>query len=222
MALLMFSLFLLFIREPSILESIVEVLLLLTMIALPISWVFLLLNRQWWKFISSVVAAIVIFLVLSLPIGIAAMSTPDGFGKEHPIPDGLEYNLPFAEDSCSIVSVDSLNTNTYLNVWKGVQGGMYKYDFYYGPLPAGDIYLRCFEVTKNIPLSEDRLTESSRVNIGSTTSFIKLANKQEFTIYEGDWGDYYAARIEVWYKNAATKQEKKLHEKVYRVEGWMR
>jgi hypothetical protein len=99
---------------------------------------------------------------------------------------------------------------------------MYKYDFYYGPLPAGDIYLRCFEVTKNIPLSEDRLTESSRVNIGSTTSFTKLANKQEFTIYEGDWGDYYAARIEVWYKNAATKQEKKLHEKVYRVEGWMR
>ena len=35
-------------------------------------------------------------------------------------------------------------------------------------------------------------------------------------------GDYYAARIEVWHRNAETKQEMKLLEKVYRVEGWMR
>ena len=77
-------------------------------------------------------------------------------------------------------------------------------------------------MTENIPLSEDRLEERSRVEIDSTTSFTKLVNKQEFTIYEGDWEDYYAARVEVWYRNAATKQERKLLEKVYRVEGWMR
>lgn len=46
--------------------------------------------------------------------------------------------------------------------------------------------------------------------------------QQEFTIYEGDWGDYYAARIEVWHKDAQTGMERKLMEKVYRVEGWMR
>lgn len=49
-----------------------------------------------------------------------------------------------------------------------------------------------------------------------------LKSRKRFTIYEGDWGDYYAARIEVWHKDAATGEETKLCEKTYRVEGWMR
>ncbi|MBP5375589.1 MAG: hypothetical protein J6Y38_04560 [Bacteroidaceae bacterium] len=47
-------------------------------------------------------------------------------------------------------------------------------------------------------------------------------DKQEFTIYEGVWDDYYAARVEVWFKDAETRKERKLVEKVYRVEGWQR
>ena len=35
-------------------------------------------------------------------------------------------------------------------------------------------------------------------------------------------GIYYAAKIEVWHKDAKTGRETKLMEKVYRVEGWMR
>jgi len=118
--------------------------------------------------------------------------------------------------------VNPHDVNTYLSIRNGMQGGIYTYDFYYGPLPAGEIFLRCFEVTENIPLSEDRLTRSSKVKINRTKSFSKLVNEQQFTIYEGVWKDYYAARIEVWFKNAATQEEKKLVEKVYRVEGWQR
>ena len=172
---------------------------------------------KYWYILPLVLA----LLMLSLTM-LFTQSISDGFGKDHPIPDGLECNIPLVEDSCSTSPVDSLDSNTYLVIWNDIQGGMYKYDFYYGPLPAGEIFLRCFEVTENIPLSEDRLEERSRVEIDSTTSFTRLVNKQEFTIYEGDWEDYYAARVEVWYRNAATKQEQKLLEKVYRVEGWMR
>lgn len=43
--------------------------------------------------------------------------------------------------------------------------------------------------------------------------------KQSFTSNEGDFEDYYAARIAVWHRNAKTKEESKLVEKVYRVEG---
>lgn len=222
LALLMSSLLLLFTDAPSILETIVGSLLLFTLIVLPVSWVILLMNKQWWKFFFSFVGTIIVLCVLSLPLMIVAMSSPDGFGKDHPIPEGLEYYLPLSADSCSTVSVDSLDADTYLNIWNDCQGGIYKYDLYYSSLPAGEIYLRCFEVTKNIPLSEDRLSESSRVVIDSTASFSKVVNQQVFTIYEGDWEDYYAARVEVWYKNAATKEDKKLLEKVYRVEGWMR
>ncbi len=80
----------------------------------------------------------------------------------------------------------------------------------------------CFEVTKNLPLSETRISKESRVEIKPTNSFSKVVDQQRFFIYEGVWGDYYAARIEVWFKDAKTKEEKKLLEKVYRVEGWMR
>ena len=56
----------------------------------------------------------------------------------------------------------------------------------------------------------------------ATKSFTRLVEKQEFVIYEGDWGDYYAVRVEVWRKDSATRKEHKLMEKVYRMEGWMR
>ena len=118
------------------------------------------------------------------------------------------------------MTVDSLDADSYLQLWGDY--GCYEYDFYYGALPAGEIFLRCYEATKNIPLSEDGLPESSKVRIDSTHSFSKLADKARFKIYEGEFGDYYAARVEVWYRNAATGKEKKLMEKTYRVDGWQR
>ena len=222
LTLLMLSLMMLFTQSPSVIESVIGILLLIILITLLISWIVLCINKKWWKFLASFLITILDICFLGLPLSLFATLGPDGFGKDHPIPDGLKCNIPLVEDSCSTAPVDSLDSNTYLVIWNDIQGGMYKYDFYHGPLPAGEIFLRCFEVTENIPLSEDRLEESSRVEIDSTTSFSKLVNKQEFTIYEGDWEDYYAARVEVWHRNAATKQERKLLEKVYRIEGWMR
>ena len=59
-------------------------------------------------------------------------------------------------------------------------------------------------------------------NLTKTVGDKTLFQNIEFTIYEGDWEDYYAARIEVWHKDASTQKETKLLEKVYRVDGWMR
>ena len=146
----------------------------------------------------------------------------DDFGKKHPIPDGMEYSIPFPNNSYPTAIIDSLASDAFLQIWEGLQGGIYEYDFYYSPLPAGDIFLRCYEAMENIPLSESRIPERSSVSIDSSECFSKLVNKKEFTIYEGDWEDYYAARVEVWFRDAETKQERKLLEKIYRVEGWMR
>ena len=151
-----------------------------------------------------------------------AKASPDSFGKKHPIPEGMEYNLPLTGKSHLTAPADTLDSKACLVLWNDIQGGIYKYDFYYGPLPAGEIFLRCYEATENIPLSAERILQRSKVGIDSTASFTQLVDKQRFTIYEGDWDDYYAARVEVWFRDAATKQERKLVEKVYRVEGWMR
>jgi hypothetical protein len=194
----------------------------LAAIAIIGSWVILLFNKQWKRSLYSFLLTVTICLALSNRIALAPV--PDDFGKKHIIPEGLEYSIPSEE----YIVVDTLDKNTYFQIWNAFQGGNYAYDFYYGPLPAGEVFLRCFEATKNIKLSaggfllKDRMYESSKVSIDSTSRFSKLVDRQGFTIYEGDWGDYYAARIEVWHKDAQTGQETKLMEKVYRVEGWMR
>ena len=218
----MIALIVLFTKTPSILETIIGILLLLVIIALLTSWVLLLINKQWLKALLSFIVSAVVGCILLIPLTLSAMSGPDGFGKDHPIPEGLEYNLPLPFESEKVELVDSLNNKTYLQIWNDSQGGMYKYDFYYGSLGPGEVFLRCYEVTSNIALSEDRLIEESRVKVSPQKQFGQVVNKQSFTIYEGDWDDYYAARIEVWLKNAETNQESKLLEKVYRVEGWMR
>ena len=222
LALSILVLIVLFTKTPSILETIVGVLLLLVVIALLSSWVLLIINKQWLKVLLSFLASVVVCGILWMPLILSAMSGPDGFGKDHPIPEGLELNLPLSLESDKIEVVDRLDKNTYLQIWNDYLGGKYKYDFYYTSLEPGEVFLRCYEVTSNTPLSEDRIIEQSRVKISPQKQFGKVVNKQSFTIYEGDWDDYYAARVEVWFKSSETNKESKLMEKVYRVEGWMR
>jgi hypothetical protein len=217
----------LFTDEPTVLESIVGILLLFVLIILIMSWVVLLVNKKWGKCLLSFALSVGIICFLWLPLVMGAMTGPDGFGKKHPIPDGLEYNLPiersendYLRNSFSSVEVDSLDASSFLQVWGDI--GVYYYDFYYGSLPAGDVFLRCYEVTENYPLSKDRLPNETTVQVEAVSSFSKLVEKKRFVISEGDWSDYYAARFEVWHRDAKSGEEKKLMEKIYRVEGYMR
>lgn len=203
-----------------------EISILLTSMALITSWIFLLIFKKWWKFLFSFImgALTVAFFIYLLYLGISLAFNPgpDNFGKEHPIPTWLDYNLPLDEGEELPYPIDSTAQDTWLQIWNDFQGGMYTYDFYYPALEEGVVFLRCYEATKNKPLSSERIAKASKVAVPSTTSFSKLVEGQSFTIYPGDWGDYYAARIEVWYKNAKTGEEQKLLDKIYRVEGWQR
>ena len=198
----------------------------LTFVAMITSWIILLIFKKWWRFLCSFILGaltVTYFLYqLNIAIGLAFNPGPDDFGKEHPIPTWLDYNLPLEEGEEPPYPIDSIASNTWLQIWNDFQGGIYTYDFHYPALEEGWIYLRCYEATENIPLSPERISEASMVATPSTTSFSKVVKKQNFKIYPGDWGDYYAARIEVWHKDAKTGKERKLMEKVYRVEGWQR
>lgn len=207
-----------------ILLTIVLGIMLLLCVGIVISWVLLIKNKKWRESIVSFISSMVIIIAFTFISAIMALYGPltDNFGKNHSIPEGQDYSIPYEMEFRQMESADSLNIDSYLQIQNDFQGGMYLYDFYYGALPAGDIYLKCYEVTENLPLSEERILEASKVSIERSTSFTQLVSKQKFTIYEGEWGDYYAARIEVWHRDADTQQEQKLYEKVYRVEGWMR
>lgn len=178
-------------------------------------------------------------------------SQPTGYAASHPIPEGLEYNIPLQEirvvDGDTVVpvlgielrgtdtmyyrkgwqkhtppTIDKENEQTWLQIWNSFQGGIYKYSFYYPELLSGTIYLRCFEVSKNEELSARRIKESTSVEFHGHNKFGKIVDMQRFTIYEGDWGDYYAVRVEVWYHDPVKKEERMLMSKIYRMEGWMR
>ena len=206
-----------FTQVPSSLDYVCAILLIVATVTTLSSWVVLLMCRKWWRTLLSVAVTLSSWAFL-LPIAsLAARNAPDGFGAEHKIPDGLAYELP--SDSGEVVASD---TSTYLQVSGGY--GSYCYSFYYTGLPAGKIFLKCFEATENIPLSEDRIPERSAVSLASTedSPFHQLVERQCFTIYEGDPEDFYVARVEVWFRESVSGAERKLMEKVYRVEGYIR
>ena len=94
-----------------------------------------------------------------------------------------------------------------------------KYYVWYKPIEKGKIYLKAFEISKNIPLSADQIKEKSTIEVSPNDS-LQLFHK-EFTIYEGDWGKFYGSKISLYFK-PDHKPEQKVIKKKYVVEGWMR
>ncbi len=106
---------------------------------------------------------------------------------------------------------------------EGMQPGIYGVAFSLNPGEPGVVYLKAFEVTKGTPLSEDRLEAASETRMTwSADPTEKFGAKSGFTIYEGDWGKPYAARFEVWFRPDSQSPERKLAERIYKIEGWQR
>ena len=105
----------------------------------------------------------------------------------------------------------------------GMQPGIYNLTLRLNPGESGVTYLKAYEVTKGTRLSEGRLYDRSNERVGwSQDPEEKFLYENEFTIYEGDWGKPYAARIEVWFKPDSGKPERKLSERICKIEGWQR
>ncbi len=176
--------------------------------------------------LASLLGVVMLFAYL-LFYGMAAQSALSYYAERHPIPSDLEYsipgNIPWGE---SLPNRDNTVTECDTNSWLMLYGntGLYYWDFYYPALPDGILYLRLFEVTKNEPLSYEQIKTKTKTYVSNHTAFGHIKHNQEylFTIYEGDFERYYAARVEVWHRDTVTHQERKLVEKIYRVDGWMR
>lgn len=103
------------------------------------------------------------------------------------------------------------------------QPGIYTASIWVNPGEAGMLYLKAFEVTKGTQLSESRLEERSNEWVGwSNNPDEQFLSNTRFTIYEGDWGQYYAARFEVWFAPDSGGAERKLMAQTFKIQGWMR
>lgn len=113
--------------------------------------------------------------------------------------------------------------NFDFQLYNSFQPGLYEYDFWTDKEMSGMAYLKVFEITQEVQLSKSSLTERSSIRIENTNGELKkYGTINHFTIYEGDWGKPYGARFELWFKPDGESIEKKILEKNYVVEGWMR
>lgn len=209
------------------------ILFTVSMLFLVISIIYQLIKKQW--------LSMVLILVCSAGIIVASLiymiyvensytdkwadhlSIPEGIPVYEPIP--LSYNDESRADYDPRLA-DSLNSrkirHTDFQIYSTFQPGLYKFDFWTGRIEPGELYLRAFEITREAPLSTERLRENSKMNIyNPTDSVMKFHSPSYCMISEGDWGKPYAARFEVWFKPDAGP-ERKLFSKNYKIEGWQR
>ena len=67
-----------------------------------IIFIYCLCKKEWWQSVGSAIGCIVCFIafyIISFIYLIVSSSQPDPFGKEHPIPEGMEYLMVFQKKS---------------------------------------------------------------------------------------------------------------------------
>lgn len=132
--------------------------------------------------------------------------------------------LELAEEEFSKLTLPPMNEGEkpHFRLYNGMQGGMYIMDILCNPGEPGTLYIRANEITTGTKLSEKRILNRAVRIFGNEQPNELFPCKIDFTIYEGNWEQYYGAHIEVWFKPDSGGQDRKLFEDDYKVEGWMR
>lgn len=175
------------------------------------------------KLAWGLVELIVLIPTLLMYATFAMVYPYDFFADDLSIPTDIQ-NYP-AVLPAEPVQLDSLSGGTpgQFNLYDSFQKGLYEYDVWLHSSESGTAYLKAFELTEGTELSAEGLREKSKIRIKPTFGRTRrFGTKTDFTIYEGDWGYPYAARFELWFKPDGPQPERKLLEKNYVIEGWMR
>ena len=181
--------------------------------------VLLVIKKSWHRFFYMLSAIIVCAFLWNRGelYSIFTYGMADHFGKRHPIPSDMECFLPEETE----LSATESNKDTWILLSEGVQPGMYKYSIFLPPLGNGNVHLKGFEAVTDFALTVEEKHQKIQVPVSSNTEFGEIASG-EFTLYEGVWNEPYAVRLELWFEDSESHESKKLMEKIYKLEGWMR
>lgn len=212
----------------AVFNFITTALFFIALITIIISCTVLIIDKKWLKGIISICAFVGIgflFFFFSMMMFLEEQEQPEGFATNLKIPKNIAIEEPI-QLHLRKQKTDSVTTNKlakpYFQLYQDFQPGLYEYDFWVGKIEKGSIYLKAFEITNEIELSKEKLLEESSIAVFNTSNTIKkFGTHSFFTIYEGDWGQPYAARFEIWFKPIDGKEERKLISKNYKIEGWM-
>ena len=110
-----------------------------------------------------------------------------------------------------------------LIIRNGYQPGIYEAVVRCNPGEKGTIYLKANEITRGTPLSAKQLEANSNCIPGwSDDPREQFLSAMHFTIYEGNWGQFYGARFEVVFIPDRGGPARKLVVKNYKIQGWQR
>lgn len=153
---------------------------------------------------------------------IVSINAPDEFADHLTIPADLVV-ADIRGDWTNRPPDEIRQDRASLDLWNSFQPGIYHYEVWANPGEPGRIYLKAFEVTKGTALSVHSLKERTlkQVDWSKEPSEMFCATA-EFTVYEGDWGKPYAGRFEVWFIPNSGQPQRKLMERVFKIEGWQR
>ncbi len=214
-------------NKPQILVSVYYILFPATLL-LFVAILYQLINRKSLSaFISGGVLGIVVLAVFFYILGqvFISMTTEDRFADNLKIPENVELAKPAGDGYGTIrpgAIVNKKRKGPDFQLYNSLQPGLYEYDVWLGKVEPGTVYLKAYEITKNLRLSAGRLSSRSSMKVENNTEEIRrFQSNGDFTIYEGDWGKPYAARFEIWYK-PHSGSERKLIEKNFIIEGWQR
>jgi hypothetical protein len=185
-----------------------------------------LVQRKWAAALAASLCLVLslVAMVPSILLGmVIALARPseDGFANDLKIPEGISIADP-KRQSAKNKPFANRGSATF-ELYNSFQPGIYDSHVWANPGEPGMVYLKAFEITRDYQLSKSRLSRDSNERIGWSDDPNELfASKTHFTIREGDWGQPYAARFELWFVPDSGAPERKLLEKNFKIEGWMR
>ena len=201
----------------------------LGLLVLLISANYQLIKKKWLKGITTfalLCLSMFAIFIYEFAISWAIKERPDTWPHNLKIPTNIQIDNPTdisVDEEKKDFLTNKIVKKTEFQLYNSLQTGLYEYDFWIGKIERGTIYLKAFEITQNVELSSNRLNESTSIRVyNPSDKIIKFESISHFTIYEGDWGDPYAARFEVWFKPDYGRKDRKLYSKNYKIEGWMR
>lgn len=103
----------------------------------------------------------------------------------------------------------------------GNEGGMYMMDIWCNPGESGTLSVTATEITKGTKLSQHELSKEKIRTYGAPDGLVYFSSIG-FTIFEGNWEQYYGAHFELWFKPDGATPKRKLWEGDYKIQGWQR
>ncbi|NML58845.1 hypothetical protein [Chryseobacterium cheonjiense] len=149
----------------------------------------------------------------------------DFFADNLEIPKNIQFEKPInLNDNLASGPNKITDKKETFFLYDGFQPGIYQYEIFLNKIEKGTVYLKIYEITKNQILSETDVANNSKMQVYNSTNELKRYQlKDDFTVYEGNWGEFYGSKIEIWFQPDDKKQkERKLMSKNYIIQGWQR